>query len=261
MRWSSEIGSSSRAQRRNHEPSGARKRTLRQLERVGVKSFVYDLPNDADRGTSARHLDKISLSVQAHSKARLLPPKPNSPLMERPLKRHAELVLFTMLVAAAGCIAYVPPPPESARPATSVAGSYDSTWAAVVSYFADRNLPIRTIEKASGIIVAEALRSDLVNRYPVLEANGKPKYRNGYPVMGPAVYANCGSYGGDIDPASASFNVRVLGDATRSTVRVTTRFRGMYGSGSSAQTVECTSTGKFESDLEAMVKKSVEQKR
>ncbi len=142
-----------------------------------------------------------------------------------------------------------------------MAGSYDSTWAAVVSYFADRNIAIRIIEKASGIIVAEALRSSLPNRTPVLGKNGKPLYKGLYPVMTPPVYADCGSYGlSDLDPSSASFNVRVLGDASRSTVRVTARFVAMYGAGVNARTVECVSLGKFETELESHVKSTVERR-
>ncbi len=166
-------------------------------------------------------------------------------------------VLSVVSLTACGT-GYVPPRLAVVpREATPVSASYDTTWATVVSYFADRNVAIRTIEKASGIIVAEALRADMQNREPIKDKKGKVvHYLGSLPQLGPPIFADCGSSEGyPLDLLAASFNVRVLGDKNRSTVRVTARFTTAYGTGVGRQVVDCVSTGKFEMDLEARVKK------
>jgi hypothetical protein len=171
------------------------------------------------------------------------------------------LSLCAAMSLSACVTGYVPPPANlSPRVATEVGAPYDSTWAIVVSYFADHNIAIRTIEKASGIIVAEAARADLLpNRRWKVDSLGNTISVNGAPVPGPGVYAECGSYNdAPIDPQTGAFNVRVLGAATRSTVRVNVRYlaaRPLLASAVKVPAVlECTSTGRWETELEASVK-------
>lgn len=178
---------------------------------------------------------------------------------------------FIFAVAASttlnACVTpYMPPPANlSTRSATAVAAPYDSTWATVVSYFADHNIAIRTIEKASGIIVADAARADLLpNRAWKLDSLGNTISVGGHPIPGPGVYADCGTYmDAPIDPQSGAFNVRVLGDARQSTVRVNVRYLAaspMPRVGNAYPvTLECTSTGRWEKELESAVKLTTER--
>jgi hypothetical protein len=176
--------------------------------------------------------------------------------------RYASTLAILSSVALTACTpAYAGPSIGPAtRKATEVNASYDKTWSTVVSHFAERNIQIRTIEKASGIIVAEVLRSALNNHELKVDAKGRPVYNNwGQQLTGPAIYADCGSVGGvGIDPSFISFNMRVLGDGSRSSVRVNMRYTTNTGTAVAPITTECISTGRFEDELERQIKSRAE---
>lgn len=144
------------------------------------------------------------------------------------------LVCVTLCV---GCSAYQPPAPPTPREATEVDASIGSTWDAVIDMFAARNIPIRTIERASGIIATEEL--------PVGE-EGK-------------TWANCGQNNGvALSPSSAIYNVLVRGDSATSLVKATVRWT-LTMSGSSV--LECSTSHEWERGLETAVKQRAESLR
>jgi hypothetical protein len=115
--------------------------------------------------------------------------------------KRAPLALTALLV---GCFfAYKAPAPPVPRPATSVNASMGRTWDAVIDMFAARNIPIRTIERASGIIATDQLS---------VGSEG-------------SAWADCGSKGSErVRPNNASYNVLVRGDSGASTVKATVRW-------------------------------------
>ncbi|MEP6835577.1 MAG: hypothetical protein ABJB74_19480 [Gemmatimonas sp.] len=140
-----------------------------------------------------------------------------------------------------------------------------------MSYFADRNIPIRPIEKASGLIVAVPAIANVQNRTPVLKKNGK---RDDF-RQSPPVFADCGgpktsadNYGTfstaklQWDPSAAVCNLGVLGDATKSSAQANVRYTQLVPTVSSAmrQATECSSTGKWETDIEQYIKQHAEAK-
>ncbi len=70
--------------------------------------------------------------------------------------RRAALRLIPIGLAASAfaCLRYSPPAP---RAATRVGATMGATWDAVIDLFAARNIPIRSIERVSGIIVTDIL--------------------------------------------------------------------------------------------------------
>lgn len=68
--------------------------------------------------------------------------------------------LGLLLVAVSSCYP-VPPAPAPARSATPVRASFEKTGSAAIDQFADNNVPIATIEKASGIIATARLGVEL----------------------------------------------------------------------------------------------------
>ncbi|HVE79041.1 MAG TPA: hypothetical protein VNA89_09285, partial [Gemmatimonadaceae bacterium] len=123
------------------------------------------------------------------------------------------------------------------REPTPVAASFAKTWDAAIDAFAARNIPIRSVERASGFIAAEpAIATDDAN-------------------------ADCGSsvIGERLSPERAVYNVIVRGDSTRSTVRVTARWTAVYGEGRDALVEECSTTGRWEAELEAQIKARAER--
>ena len=126
--------------------------------------------------------------------------------------------------------------------------SMGRTWDAVVNQFAARNIPIRTIEKASGLIVTDQL------------SIGREGYR----------WADCGLTGGgtsnyqkpplpvgssgpapeSLGPTHATYNVLVTGDSLESTVKATVRW--VYNR------KECATNHSWERSLELQVKQTAE---
>src|SRR5712691_3823983 len=115
----------------------------------------------------------------------------------------------TALVAACSFHGYTPPEPPSPRDATQVDASMGRTWDAVIDLFAARTIPIRTIERVSGIIVTERLS---VGREDGL------------------AWADCGKESGfghsavRISPNYGTYNVLVRGDSMHSSVKTTVRW-------------------------------------
>jgi hypothetical protein len=144
------------------------------------------------------------------------------------------LVPATTCVLLAGCTTYKPPPSPTPRDASLVAASMGQTWDAVIDLFATRNIPIRTIERASGLIVTDAL---------------------GVGAEGNA-YASCGTRNGKVlAPDRATYNVLVRGDSTLATVRTTV----LWTRTADPVVPECTSTYIWERGLETEVKARAEQ--
>ena len=137
-----------------------------------------------------------------------------------------------------GC-APVPPGPPIARESVSVRAPFAATWDAVIETFADRNIPIRTLDRASGLIVAE----------PVVVS----------PPRADSL-ADCGStMGMPIPPDRAMYNVLVRGDSLTSTVKVTVRFT-QGGRPNDPVLIECSSRGVWESARERAIKEAAERK-
>lgn len=148
---------------------------------------------------------------------------------------------LTLLLALAACT-YTPPEGVApTRAPTAVHASMGKTWNAVIDLFADRNIPIRTIDRSSGFIATDALA--------VAQDSAA------------ATWANCGMTNVDLAPGRAVYNVVVRGDSVASTVRVTVTWSTFVSiQGRTDSWEECVTTGKWESDAEANIKDRAERK-
>jgi hypothetical protein len=140
-----------------------------------------------------------------------------------------QLGLLVGAVLSSACSAYKPPAPPAPRDATDVAASMGNTWDAVIDMFAARNIPIRTIERASGIIATDQLSVGE-------EGRG---------------WADCGQNNGTtLAPDAAIYNVLVRGDSTSAVVKATVRWTRTIAS----STIECSTSHIWERELETAVK-------
>ena len=64
-------------------------------------------------------------------------------------------LVFALVCAA--CNSYQAPLPPAPRDATHVSASAGQTWDAVVDLFAARDIPIRTIDRATGLVATDEL--------------------------------------------------------------------------------------------------------
>jgi hypothetical protein len=164
--------------------------------------------------------------------------------MASPMKRL--ITASAVLVSSCGGGGYTPPEPPSPRDATEVNASMGRTWDAVIDLFAARTIPIRTIERISGIIVTERLS---VGREDGL------------------AWADCGKTSGfgkkaiHISPNYAPYNVLVRGDSMHSSVKTTVRWvrlepreLDLEGGG----VYECSTKHVWERDLETGIKARAE---
>lgn len=119
--------------------------------------------------------------------------------------------------------------PVPAPAPLTVSASFGRTWDAVIDVFAERNIPVKTIERMSGFIATDAL--------PVSDRRQASRW------------ASCGS----ASPESVVYNVVVRGDSARATVNVTALWTR------SAGRVQCSSQQVWETAVEGDVKRRAER--
>lgn len=156
------------------------------------------------------------------------------------MKQH--VAIAALVGVAAACLSAPQLAPVTRTP-LDVAASFERTWQAAVDMFTEQNIPIRTIDRASGLIATDGLN---------VPVNARS-----------TSWADCGRSGGaPIRPTAAVYNVLVRGDSSHTTIRVTTRWVALTRDPLTWawQTVECVSTGKWEDGAEADVKARAEQR-
>lgn len=152
---------------------------------------------------------------------------------------------IAVLVATCGCMRFTAPGAPAPHSAMPVAASFGKTWDAVIDVFATKNIPVRTLERVSGLIAAEP--SSVESFDPTKE----------HP------WADCGAVGvggrggkSFSQPSSAFYNVRVRGDSLGSTVLVTVRWK--YAVTKESLGTDCSTRGVWETDVEREIKRLAE---
>jgi hypothetical protein len=154
--------------------------------------------------------------------------------------------LVVCLCPLIGCITTVPAPVAKPRAPTPIHASFATTWTSAVDVFADKNIGIRTIDRSSGLIIAEPVRipqGDIHAPSPLADCGGTN-------VIGQRTYNR---------PLYGVYNVRVRGDTATSTVFVTVRWSALMGA-SKDSTEECATTGQWESGFEQAVVQRAERR-
>lgn len=204
-------------------------RTFEGRVRQGLRELSARLGREVGEGELAR---QINASPAAMTK-----------WLKGSLPRRLVLIGITFVIV--GC-APVPPAPPAPRTSMPVSASFGKTWSAVIDVFATKNIPIKTIERASGLIATDPLN------VPV-QTNRKA----------PHPWADCGKFMGVFDsPSLATYNVRVKGDSSSSTVQInvlwkqsptTTPFGVQPGE-------DCSTKGVWETETETEIKARAEGK-
>ena len=143
--------------------------------------------------------------------------------------------IFGVLFLTVGCAAS-PPVPAPAREETVVAVSFAATWDATIDHFAEDNIPISTIERASGIVATTRLGVDPETALIASDCG-----------TGQGIY-----YDVRFRATDAIYNVLVRGDERSSTVRVTVSWSNP------AASFECTTTGVWEAETQEAIKERAE---
>jgi hypothetical protein len=150
--------------------------------------------------------------------------------------------LLIVLLAVCACQPVAPAPPTP-RNAVDVSASFGRTWDALIDQFAARNIPIKTIDRSSGFIATDALKTSLAD----------------------SSWSDCGKDWMQtvIRPTDATYNAVVRGDSSGSNLRVTVRWvaNGVAHIGSQGSFVECSTRGTWEAEFERLVKAAAERRR
>jgi hypothetical protein len=138
-------------------------------------------------------------------------------------------VLTSLLLTA--CVP-TPPTPPPPRPGTAVNASFSKAWDATIDQFAERTIQIKTLDRSSGLIIAESQPVGASFRTELADCGTV----NHQPIMATA----------------ATWNVLVRGDSTRTTVKATVRFVPALSSGL------CYSRGVWETEFEDLIRARAE---
>lgn len=162
--------------------------------------------------------------------------------------RDCSLALLVLAGTACGRVA--PPQPAAPRTATTVTASQARTWDAVIDVFAERNIPIRTMERVSGFISTEQLGVNPSEAKEWADC-GESNWSSGTRVN------KEGKEVGDfrIGANRAIYNVLVRGDSGFSTVKTTVRWTLV---GPKAKVTECSTSGVWEAEAEGDIKRRAE---
>lgn len=151
--------------------------------------------------------------------------------------RNWKVLPMVVLVGTSACYRYTPPGPPVPSSELPIRASFGRTWDVVIDLFADQNLSIATIERASGIVVATP---------GVLDEAPAAAMR----------YADCGKYAGLAYVANrVGYNIRVKGDSARSTLRVNAVFRSVVG----GNTYECSTKNVWEATIATRIQRKAEE--
>lgn len=148
------------------------------------------------------------------------------------------------LVLGVACVPQAPAAPTPHN-AVEVSASFGKTWDALIDQFADRNIPIKTIERASGLIATDPLRVG----ESLLDA------------------ADCGKdwTGTKVYPTNVVYNALVRGDSSHSTIRITARWSRIGASREMGThgdvNEECSSRAAWETEIENAVKTVAESRK
>jgi len=153
--------------------------------------------------------------------------------------------LLLLCSTLTGCAGFTPPAPAPVRQPQAVAASFEKTWNAVIDILGDNNIPVTTIDKNSGFVVAERAS---------IPSTSKADHDFAMTL------ADCGkgSTGLTFPPTTARYNIVVRPVADGATVKATATYRRIVGSLGAAN---CSSRGTFESQLESEIKKRAESPR
>ena len=155
---------------------------------------------------------------------------------------RAKVLPLVLVTLGAWCPSQLAQPPETVpeiRAPTPVNASFAKSWNAVIDIFANQSIPIRTIDRSSGLIVTDQL----------------------YVSQNDAIaWADCGTdpSGEKVAPAHATYNVVVRGDSARSSVRTTVRFADRYSATGTLVAYDCVSRGVWETGMEATIRDMAE---
>lgn len=131
----------------------------------------------------------------------------------------------------------VPPAPLVPRPSTPVAASQSKTWDIVIALFAERNLPIKNMDRASGFIATDPLGVEYT-KHAGIDCGENVLHAPYYPRL-------------------ASYSVFVGGDSSSSTVKAAVHWTSQTED-KQKLLLECTTQGQWEAAFEQDVKARAE---
>lgn len=151
------------------------------------------------------------------------------------MKKLFALTVIACLVGA--CV--VPPVPRQNDNSSAIKKPFDSTWSAVIETFAELNLPIMNVEKASGLITTDWISFKNQNDETGYCACGTTKF----PLV-------------EVD-RRGKFQVFIIAKENSAEVNVSAVFEKISQYKEIVENTPCVSTGKLEAEISKRVSKKL----
>jgi hypothetical protein len=154
--------------------------------------------------------------------------------------RVTPLAVTTSILSMIACATVIPParplPPQDHY----IQAPFDSVWQRTVGFFADSRIPIRTIDKESGIIASSSFELPFDQAQTWADCG---KASTGEPTLARLQAIN------NIPQIQADFNVFIRKAGDSSAVRVNLGLTGSANSPAGKVPLQCVTNGKFEEAL------------
>jgi hypothetical protein len=156
------------------------------------------------------------------------------------MTRHTFFAAAGLACALLAACVRLPEPTSAPRPPAPISASVDRTWDAVIDQLGQQNIPLRSMERASGFIATHTIAMQGVTTEPTK-------------------WADCGTFASfHFAPTAVEYVILVRGDSTSASVRSIARYLLVKNDGISTAPTECVSNGAFEAAFDASVKARAE---
>lgn len=152
------------------------------------------------------------------------------------------------LFFASACATYNEPKEHKIEKTYVIDKSFDKTWSGVIKYFSTKSIPIKTIDKSSGIITSDPMNVDEISTAHIFDCGGYSEQptggvpRKGYGSFNVFIESN----GKDKTSITINSSAEVIGTVPGA----------LYGSGymtSATYKIKCYSKGSMEKGLAEFV--------
>ncbi|MDB4891464.1 MAG: hypothetical protein JWL61_3319 [Gemmatimonadetes bacterium] len=156
------------------------------------------------------------------------------------MSRHTVFTAAGLACALLAACVRLPEPNSAPRPPASISASIARTWDAVIDQLGQQDIPLRSVERASGFIATQTIAMQGVTTEPTK-------------------WADCGTFASfHFAPTAVEYTILVRGDSSSASVRSSARYLLVKNDGTSAAPTECVSNGAFEASFDASVKRRAE---
>ncbi len=144
--------------------------------------------------------------------------------------------IFLLSIALSSCVTYKPAQkPTAFSNKFTIEKTYEDTWSKVINFFASKNIPIKTIEKASGLVATDSMLLNSITDKNIFDCGQLNAFGQSTPLHG-----------------KASFNVfieKIDSTKTQMTININSNVSVPMSANLPPQNINCYSIGFYEKEI------------